>query len=299
MMDNNATRTSQTGSSQKSKSKNLRQNDPFLVHPRKIRKWLRSGLVLIVCLLLTQTLMAGSTLNTDNLSHSKGDQKLNKALILTAHPDDEVMFFAPAILNLVRLNIEVYALCLSNGNADGLGRLREEELLASYANLGVRADRIRLVSDDRLQDGMQTYWDPLHIVDHVEQFSQHTGPFDLVFTFDKDGISSHANHKACSYSIPQIYNSRALAENGRIYSLRSQQITIKYLGLIGALVQHLHAKISLISQNKIAFLSTPFEYLQSLRAMSLHKSQMVWFRYLYLLFSIYMYGGQFDLYITR
>lgn len=37
-------------------------------------------------------------------------------LLITAHPDDECMFFAPTILALTRLAPEnVYLLCLSNG----------------------------------------------------------------------------------------------------------------------------------------------------------------------------------------
>lgn len=38
-----------------------------------------------------------------------------KALFVTAHPDDECMFFAPAILRLVELNASVHLLCLSEG----------------------------------------------------------------------------------------------------------------------------------------------------------------------------------------
>ena len=37
------------------------------------------------------------------------------ALILTAHPDDEVMFFTPTILGLIASGWEVSALCLSTG----------------------------------------------------------------------------------------------------------------------------------------------------------------------------------------
>lgn len=268
-------------------------------NPRRVRKWLRSSVVLVAILLLFQLLLAGSTLNIDELRDIEGYQNSAKALILTAHPDDEVMFFAPAILNLVKSNVEVYALCLSNGNADGLGRTREEELLASYAKLGVRTDRVRLLDDNRLLDGMQIKWDPNLISEYVEQFSRNSGPFDLVVTFDKHGISDHANHKACSYSVPLIYKSGAITQNGRIYSLRSHGTAFKYLGLIGALVNHFGARLVFASQDRIAFMSTPFEYLHSLRAMSLHKSQMVWFRYLYLLFSTYMYGCQLDVHINQ
>jgi N-acetylglucosaminylphosphatidylinositol deacetylase len=39
-----------------------------------------------------------------------------RSLLITAHPDDECMFFAPTILALTRTAPEdVYLLCLSNG----------------------------------------------------------------------------------------------------------------------------------------------------------------------------------------
>lgn len=40
-----------------------------------------------------------------------------RALIVTAHPDDECMFFAPTIIRLVELNASVHLLCLSQGTA--------------------------------------------------------------------------------------------------------------------------------------------------------------------------------------
>uniref|UniRef100_A0A3Q2P2L0 N-acetylglucosaminylphosphatidylinositol deacetylase n=1 Tax=Fundulus heteroclitus TaxID=8078 RepID=A0A3Q2P2L0_FUNHE len=38
-----------------------------------------------------------------------------RALVVTAHPDDECMFFAPTIVRLVALNASVHLLCLSEG----------------------------------------------------------------------------------------------------------------------------------------------------------------------------------------
>lgn len=37
-------------------------------------------------------------------------------LLVIAHPDDECMFFAPTILNLLKEGYTVYLLCLSAGN---------------------------------------------------------------------------------------------------------------------------------------------------------------------------------------
>jgi N-acetylglucosaminylphosphatidylinositol deacetylase len=37
------------------------------------------------------------------------------ALFVTAHPDDETMFFSPSILDLVDRGMQVALLCLSTG----------------------------------------------------------------------------------------------------------------------------------------------------------------------------------------
>jgi len=62
-------------------------------------------------------------------------------LLITAHPDDESLFFAPTILSLVEksrnASINFYQLCLSAGNAEGLGETRKTELDRSLDVLGV------------------------------------------------------------------------------------------------------------------------------------------------------------------
>lgn len=95
----------------------------------------------------------------DTLLDRAEDRKM--ALILTAHPDDEVMFFTPTILALLAAGWEVGALCLSNGmsfslflvyklivgDGDGLGTVREEELFKSYEYLGIPPNRVTVLDD--------------------------------------------------------------------------------------------------------------------------------------------------------
>ena len=46
----------------------------------------------------------------------KRNGRAKNALVVTAHPDDECMFFAPTILQLVQEpNTKVHLLCLSTG----------------------------------------------------------------------------------------------------------------------------------------------------------------------------------------
>jgi N-acetylglucosaminylphosphatidylinositol deacetylase len=62
--------------------------------------------------------------------------------LLIAHPDDEAMFFAPTLLALTRPETgnHVKILCLSTGNADGLGGTRRRELVKSAMLLGLRQE---------------------------------------------------------------------------------------------------------------------------------------------------------------
>ena len=50
--------------------------------------------------------------DSDAINSSK---KKKKVLVLTAHPDDECMFFAPTILRLRKKGIEVSLLCMTTG----------------------------------------------------------------------------------------------------------------------------------------------------------------------------------------
>ena len=69
----------------------------------------------------------------------------SNVLLLTAHPDDECMFFAPTILALqeapLRHPPKLHSLCLSVGNADGLGDIRRRELEGSLDVLGIGEGR--------------------------------------------------------------------------------------------------------------------------------------------------------------
>jgi N-acetylglucosaminylphosphatidylinositol deacetylase len=66
------------------------------------------------------------------------------------------MFFSPAIL-AHKNNIKI--ICLSSGDADGLGYIRKTELLKSCKLLGIDSEKITLIQDDNLKDSMQHNWD--------------------------------------------------------------------------------------------------------------------------------------------
>lgn len=72
--------------------------------------------------------------------------KEKKVLFVTSHPDDECMFFSPAITNIIKFgevnNNEIFLACLSKGNYEGLGIIRENELLKSCLTLGIKSENL-------------------------------------------------------------------------------------------------------------------------------------------------------------
>ncbi|KAE8205619.1 hypothetical protein CF335_g2241 [Tilletia laevis] len=246
---------------------------------------------------------------------------IKNVLVLTAHPDDEVMFFAPAILHLLAAGAHIHGLCLSSGNADGLGERRKDEILGAYARLGVPVSQVTLIDDPVLPDGMHTAWNPAYIATKTAALI-YDHSIDAVITFDATGVSSHPNHISL-HTAMRAYLTRSLGReaqdrrNGNeaqprlldpvIYALRTPPLMRKYLGLPGALYSHAQAvrrQSSRIGSNdkdhdkdwpdQLAFLSSPTQYVRTLLAMRSHASQLVWFRYLYVLFSVLMFGGQLE-----
>lgn len=66
--------------------------------------------------------------------------KSKKVLLVTAHPDDEALFFSPTLLAMPR-GIQVFSLCLSYGDSEGLGQVRKEEFHRAMDVLKVPTNR--------------------------------------------------------------------------------------------------------------------------------------------------------------
>mmetsp|Transcript_3507 Transcript_3507/g.7278 ORF Transcript_3507/g.7278 Transcript_3507/m.7278 type:complete len:246 (-) Transcript_3507:853-1590(-) len=191
-----------------------------------------------------------------------------KFLIVTAHPDDEVMFFFPFISSFVKTN-EVGLLCLSTGDADGLGRVRSIELEKASKFLGL--SRHSIADDPLLRDGMRTQWDISRIRTLVkEELTKHN--YTSIVTFDQHGVSSHPNHIAIHSAI------KGLDAEVNKFQLISTNIVRKYIGI-------LDLPFSVL--NPIPVLN--FSPVATWSAMSVHWSQFVWYRRLFVVFSRYGY----------
>ncbi|KAI5123227.1 hypothetical protein M0805_001316 [Coniferiporia weirii] len=271
-----------------------------------------------------------------------------RILLLTAHPDDECMFFAPTLFALARNAVvrepgyvaqdvrttddletrtDVYSLCLSSGDADGLGETRKVELEASLDVLGVEKGR-RWVLDEPFKDNITMFWDAQLVADYVRPYLlEHK--IDIVLTFDGHGISSHPNHISLARGA-RVLVSDPPSRSLRAFSLKTTGLLPKYTGAGAALFTkfrlafcaspltlweldtypQLTPLLELASPvlralkaagcpaheegESASFVSGWTEYARALRAMRAHESQLVWFRWLYVGFSRYLWVNTWD-----
>ncbi|KAI0822977.1 LmbE-like protein [Trametes gibbosa] len=234
------------------------------------------------------------------LAHGPPHRSPN-VLLLTAHPDDECMFFAPTLLALHEAGQRpnVHSLCLSVGNADGLGDVRRHELERSLDVLGVEDGRRWVIDRPDLQDNFTAEWHPDTIADVLRPYVlEHH--ISTILTFDHQGISSHPNHISLPKGAARLLStlSDGLPSNTPqpcVFSLVTVPLYFKYLGPLAPIASKLSVALTLKSANSGATplaISSWAGYARALRAMMQHRSQLVWFRWLYVSFSRYMWVNE-------
>ena len=220
--------------------------------------------------ILLQVFIVAITCILLKIDKLRNEFKNQPILLVTAHPDDEAMFFLPSILNLRSTN-SLRLLCLSNGNFEGLGKIREDELtkVSNFLNL----EGLRIVDDPLLQDGMQNEWKTSSILPYIqEEVTKYN--ISHIITFDLGGISGHPNHRAVSRAAQELETSK----QARVWTLKTTGLIRKYIGILD----------SLLTLND-DFVTLNVNPLLSWRAMQLHYSQFVWYRRLFVIFSRYSY----------
>lgn len=149
--------------------------------------------------------------------------------------------------------------------------------------------------------------------------------YTQILTFDKLGISGHPNHASLPAGIKHLLSSYKPASSApKLFTLISVPLPSKYLSILAPslakfdihLVDFIHfvekkltnglVAIGLLSPSppsdieKLAEKTMPVfvagfsHYLSALRAMRKHRSQLVWFRWLYVAFSRYMWVNEWD-----
>ncbi|KAK7197013.1 N-acetyl-D-acetylglucosaminylphosphatidylinositol deacetylase [Novymonas esmeraldas] len=225
------------------------------------------------------------------ISNLAGTSVRSDVLFVFAHPDDEAMFFTPLLHALRAQRVTVHLLCLSNGNYGGIGREREKELYASGAFFGVQRRNIRVVDHAELQDGMERVWSPSLIRREIEAYLQRAGNISTIVTFDKYGVSGHPNHVSVHNGVREL---KEHMPPGLLHlQLRTRGLLLKYVGPLAILPYALWSSTNVSRTNFVAVIP-PGSVWESMAAMQKHASQLVWFRYLFVVFSSYTYVNEIE-----
>ncbi|XP_058822285.1 N-acetylglucosaminyl-phosphatidylinositol de-N-acetylase [Topomyia yanbarensis] len=233
----------------------------------------------LLCLVLYKLLFHRCGRWLKLLRRSRLPPRANRAILVTAHPDDECMFFGPTILELRRQNCRIFLLCLSEGNYGQKGEQRRQELWDACDSLGIKSEDITLMNATHLRDDPALEWKTVTIANQILKHLEALDA-DLLLTFDKDGISGHPNHSAIYYATASLCLSGLIPTKCRVLTLESINLCRKYISV-------LDLPITLLLSTHWVVLSWHSRRAVQ-NAMRLHRSQLVWFRKLYIKFSRYM-----------
>ena len=199
------------------------------------------------------------------------DKKKNFALVI-AHPDDEVMFFTPTILAL-RHHVNLFVICITKGNYYGLGKVRKVELFESCHYLGIPKSRVLFLKDKKFYDHPTLKWDTILLAEKLQGFLQNL-QIHTVLTFGPKGVSGHINHIDLHCAVCSL-------TNYQILFLTDVNILRKYAGFLDVIYTY-------FSQPSSSLLFINDSMLKTFSSLRKHKSQFVWFRLLYIIFSRYV-----------
>ncbi|SCU99856.1 LAMI_0G01288g1_1 [Lachancea mirantina] len=262
---------------------NLQERQP----PGKGTMKIVSRLIMAFAALWLVYLCSSSRITSRNASLFKaqfGNLQMSSFNLVIAHPDDEVMFFAPTLLQIDRYldqDIQLRVICLTSGNAEGLGPVRSAELKRSVHIL--LPDRSVHVTVADLEDSMQVNWD----IEDASQIiaNQITDNAPVIVTFDSIGVSGHVNHISCFDAVNRFAKTHKPVAT---YALKSQKSRLlKFTGLVRPILS------AWLRRENQEYFSTYPQYIHSLAAMiSGHESQMAWFRYGWWILSQFVFSNQ-------
>ena len=217
--------------------------------------------------------------NTDSDLTSTGS-----VLLLIAHPDDEIMFWTPTIKYLLSKNIELKILCLSNGNYNGLGDLREIEFDNVSRELNLSNNVILNIPE--LQDDITKKWDSDKVAEMIDDFIMKNNDIKTIITFDGNGVTKHPNHISCFEGLMfylNKYNDECKSKNIQVYTLESFNFIFQYTWIVPMIKFYF---------SNYGFISNTF--FTSYRLMRLYATQFNLLRKFHTILSSYSYFNTYN-----
>lgn len=241
--------------------------------------------------------------------------KNSTVYFIIGHPDDEVMFFLPSLVEVTKSkhSNNVKIICFSRGDAvdESLGDIRSQELRSSARIIGINDENVIVL--DKYKDGMEEQWSAEDISSSLATEVADDGKPLVLITFDDRGVSNHPNHISLFHGTRKYVEThlrQSHAQKYKLYVLKSLNFWEKYsftlltdvelfVDLLSKFVFNNLLKINVnisffnaYSEKKlpsIKFYSDLNMISVSYAAMAYgHFSQMVWFRYGWLIFSRYL-----------
>lgn len=257
-------------------------------------------------------------------------------VLVIAHPDDESLFFIPTIRNIQQAGGQLWLLCLTNGNYDGLGKVRSKELFRTCQTV-LNLDHVILLEEEHdIFDDPQISWHiPLvatciqkalekALLDQMCPKAQHQSKQKISFiTFDEHGVSGHINHRDTYQAVRYLFQRHqnrhqkdSTLEIVNVWTLQTEaSLLSKYVPVYcwfllfcavafrqptlssssarssttadgrvnGAMAPH---SVTMTRTCRVYRLHQP---VLNWKAMASHKSQFVWYRRLFVVFSCYTY----------
>jgi len=204
-------------------------------------------------------------------------------------------------------SVQVYTLCFSVGNADRLGYIRRRELRDSLDIIGVAEDKRSVLDTNEFQDNITASWNTSLIATTVHKFvSDHD--ISIILTFDSYGVSGHPNHYSLYHGVSQLLAMPPTSIKYPLaaYSLTSKSVVTKYIGILAPIFVKLRVSLfrvlhSTDTENGSAgvparpvFVAGIRGYCRAVLATLQHRSQLAWFRWLYMVFSQYLWVNEWE-----
>ena len=214
----------------------------------------------------------------------KDISSIGSVLLLIAHPDDEIMFWTPTIKYFLSKNINLKILCLSNGNYNGLGDLREIEFDNVSRELNLSNNVILNIPE--LQDDITKKWDSDKVAEMIDDFIMKNNDIKTIITFDGNGVTKHPNHISCFEGLMfylNKYNDECKSKNIQVYTLESFNFIFQYTWIVPMIKFYF---------SNYGFISNTF--FTSYRLMRLYATQFNLLRKFHTILSSYSYFNTYN-----